>query len=135
MRTLATCTVVGLLVLAAGACSDTPSLVEAGSEPILPGLEQALQRIDYDEVVVTARADVSDGWDRSAFALGVGYIGWIERPDIVAAWAMLADDDDPDCEGDGRKFMKCVKDHLDKGEECTLNKEGDTYVAHCEEPQ
>lgn len=135
MRTLATSTVVGLLVLAAGACSDTPSLVEAGGEPILPGLEQALQRIDYDEVVVTARADVSDGRDRSAFPLGVGYIGWIERPDIVAAWAMLADDDDPDCEGDGRKFMKCVKDHLDDGEECTLSKEGDTYVAHCEEPQ
>jgi hypothetical protein len=135
MRTLATCTVIGLLVLAPGACSDTPSLVEAGSEPILPGLEQALQLTDDDEVVVTARADVSDGRDRPVFPLGVGYIGWIERPDFVAAWAMLADDDDPDCEGTGRKFMKCVKDHLDDGEECTLSKDGDTYVAYCEEPQ
>ena len=48
---------------------------------------------------------------------------------------VAADGDDPDCEGSGIGFARCVKRHLDDGEECTLHKEGDTYHAHCEVPE
>ncbi len=36
---------------------------------------------------------------------------------------VAADGDDPDCEGSGIGFARCVKRHLDDGEECTLHKE------------
>ena len=134
MKILPKCIVVGLLTLTPGACDDASSPVETVDAPILPGLMEILDQTDGDEVVITKKGDLATELDVDAFSLGVGYIGWIHRPDIVEAWAMLAvEGPEPDCEGSGRKFMKCVKDHLDNGEECELHKDGDTYHAHCEE--
>ncbi len=135
-------TFLGSGILIAGAmiaCEDvTPA--DPVDEAILPGLFPAMDRIahDADLVVVARKGRMSALRGGPTFSLGSGYVGEVHSPDFVEAWGIVAadgDDPDPDCEGSGIGFARCVKKHLDAGEECTLHSEGDTYHAHCEAPE
>lgn len=127
MRTFVTFLGSGLLIAGAMiACEDATTPADPVDEAILPGLFQAMDRIahDADLVVVARKGRTSALREGPTFSLGSGYVGEVHRPDFVEAWGMVAaDGDDPDCEGSGIGFARCVKRHLDDGEECTLHKE------------
>ena len=129
----------GLLIAGAMiACEDATTPGDPVEEAILPGLFPALDGISHDgDLVIVARKGTASALRGGpTFSLGFGYVGEVHRPGFVESWAMVAaDGDDPGCEGSGIGFARCVKRHLDNGEECTLHKEGDTYHAHREVPE
>lgn len=88
--------------------------------------------------------DVMDFWRSSAhteskgrtISLGDGYMAHVWRPDFAEAWGIVTDfdeDTDPGCSGRGLRFARCLKRHVDAGEESRIVKEGDTYRARFEE--
>lgn len=128
--------VAAMTLLFAAGCDD--NLTENVPAPALNTdlFLSVLDGLTEDDVVDVARS-VPVAREGRLVLLGDGYYANVSRPDFVHAWVMATAFDgggpDPDCKGTGLGFAKCVKRHLDNGEECTVHKEGDEYHAHREE--
>ncbi len=145
--------VVAPVLLLAG-CGDDNITANSASEFHSDRIFAVIRNMTNDDVVHVGRGTrpvFSTETDtkeilQAAFAnkgrtvsLGGEHFAHMWRPDFVEAWALIEaiglSDPDPDCEGSGISFVRCVKKQLDAGKDCTLSKEGNTYHAHCEEPE
>ncbi len=121
-------------VLLLGACDDPPPTVPEGF-----AVERFTAILDYfgeDDVMDFWRGPAHGNSKGRIIPLGDGYMAHVWRPDFAEAWGIVTEfdeDPDPGCSGRGLRFARCLKRHVDAGEESRIVKEGDSYRARFEE--
>ena len=122
------------IVLLLGACDDTPPTVPEGFT--IERFTAILDYLDEDDVMDFWRGPAHTYSKGRTIPLGDSYMAHVWRPDFAEAWGIVTDfdeDTDPGCSGRGLRFARCLKRHVDAGEESRIVKEGDTYHARFEE--
>ena len=132
LRTLfATVVSVALLL---GACTDGPPT--ASDAFAIDRFVSILDHLGEDDVMDFWRGPAHDAAKGRTIRLGDDYMADVWRPDFAEAWGIVTnfdEDPDPGCSGRGLRFARCLKRHVDTGEEGRIVKEGDTYRARFKE--
>ena len=92
-----------------------------------------IDNLTEDDVVAIAMGEAVPANEGRMVSLGDEHLAHVWRPGFVEAWVMVTAwdaDPDPDCKGSGIGFVKCVRRHVDDGEEYTVHKVGNEYHAH-----